>query len=65
MIVLALHRKILVSALLKERQNFAGLLYYNGDRSYLFVNGKKKFKVDSKNVTIPTQFCPGSISENN
>ena len=39
-------------------------LHYNGDNSYLFVNGKKffKFKTDNKNVNFPTQFCLGSIS---
>ena len=39
-------------------------LHYNGENSYLFVNGKEifKFKADSKNVNFPTQFCLGSIS---
>ena len=39
-------------------------LHYNGDNSYLFVNGKEifKFKASNKNVNFPTQFCLGSIS---
>ena len=38
--------------------------HYNGDDSYLFVNGKEihKFKVDIKNVNFLTQLCLGSIS---
>ena len=34
-------------------------LHYNGDNSYLFVNGKEIFnlKADNKNVDFPTQFC--------
>ena len=37
---------------------------YNGDNSYLFVNGKKiyKFKANNKNVNFPSQFCVGSMS---
>ena len=36
---------------------------HNTDNSYLFVNekGTVKFKVDSKNVNFPTQFCQESI----
>ena len=39
-------------------------LHYNGDNSYLFVNGKKiyKFEANNKNVNFPNQFCLGSIS---
>ena len=39
-------------------------LYYKGDNSYLFVNGKEIYKVkeDNKNVNFLTQFCLGSIS---
>ena len=39
-------------------------LHFNGDNSYLFVNGKEifKFKAYNKNVNFPTQFCLGSIS---
>ena len=40
------------------------ILYYNGDNSYLFLNGKEifKFKADNKNVNFSTQFCLGSTS---
>ena len=36
-------------------------LHYNGDNSYLFVNGKEifKFKADYKNVNFATQFFLG------
>ena len=39
-------------------------LHYNGDDSYVFVNGKEifNFKADNKNVNFSTQFCPGTIS---
>ena len=39
--------------------------HYNGDNSYLFVNGKEliKFKADNKNLYFPTRFCLGSISD--
>ena len=39
-------------------------LHYNGDNTYLFVNGKEifKFKTDHKNVNFPTQFYLGSVS---
>ena len=39
-------------------------LHYNGDNSYLFVNGKEifKFKASNKNINFPTQFYLGSIS---
>ena len=39
-------------------------LHYNGENSYLFVNGKEifKFRSDSKNINFPTQLCLGSIS---
>ena len=41
------------------------ILHYNGDNSYLFVNGKEiyKLKSDNKNVKFPAQFCLGSISK--
>ena len=37
---------------------------YNGDNSYLFVNGKEiyKFKANIKNVDFPSQIYLGSIS---
>ena len=39
-------------------------MHYNADNNYLFVNGKEifKFKVDNKNVNLPTQFCLRSMS---
>ena len=42
------------------------LFEFNADNNYLFVNGKEifKFKADNKNVSFPTQFCLGSISNN-
>ena len=49
----------------KANTKFCLSLHYNGDNSYLFVNGKEifKFKADNKNVNnFPTQFCLGSIS---
>ena len=48
----------------KANTKFCLSLYYNGDNSNLFVNGKEiyKFKADNKNINFPTQFCLGSIS---
>ena len=48
----------------KANTKFCLSLHYNGDNSYLFVNGKEifKFKAGNKNVNFPTQFCLGSIS---
>ena len=39
-------------------------LHYNGDISFLFVNGIEMliFKADNKNVNFPALFCLGSIS---
>ena len=39
-------------------------LHYKVDNSYFFINGNKifKFKADNKIVNFPTQFCPGSTS---
>ena len=39
-------------------------LHYNGDNNYLFVNEIEihTFKADNKNVSILTQFCLESIS---
>ena len=50
--------------LCKASTNFWLSLHYNGDNSYLFVNGKEifKFKADDKNLSFPTQFCLWSIS---
>ena len=40
------------------------MLHYNGDNSYLFVNGKQMFKFNAhnENVNFPTQFFLGTIS---
>ena len=50
----------------KAKTKFCLILNYNGDNSYLFVNGKEiyKFKADSKYFLkiFPTQFCLGGIS---
>ena len=48
----------------KANTKFCLSLHYNGDNSYLFVNGKEifKFKAGNKNVNFPTQFCLGNIS---
>ena len=42
----------------KAKAKFCLSLHYNGDNSYLLVNGKEicKFKVNNKNVNFPTQF---------
>ena len=36
--------------------------HYNGDNSYLFVNGKVicRFKANNKTTTFASQFCYGS-----
>ena len=49
---------------IKANTKFCLCLHYNGDNSYLFVNGKEiyKFKANNKNVHFPNQFCLGSIS---
>ena len=48
----------------KANAKFCLSLHYNADNSCLCVNGKEifKFKVDYKNVNVPTQFCLRSIS---
>ena len=48
----------------KAEKQFCVALHYNGDNSYLFVNGKEifKFKVNNGNVNFPTQFCLESTS---
>ena len=42
----------------KAKAKFCLSLHYNGDNSYLLVNGKEicKFKVNNRNVNFPTQF---------
>ena len=48
----------------KANTKFCLILYYNGDNSDLFDSGKEihQYKDDYKNVSFPTQFCLGSIS---
>ena len=48
----------------KASTKFCLSLHYNGDISYLSVNGKKifKFKGDNEDVNFPPQFCLESIS---
>ena len=48
----------------KAKTKFCLSLHYNGDNSYLFVNGKEplKFKAHNGNINFPTWFCLGSIS---
>ena len=40
-------------------------MHYNGDNSFLFVNGKEifKFKANNENLNFPTRFCIGSKSD--
>ena len=49
----------------RSSTKFCVSLHYNGDNSYLFVNGKQvyNFKADNKNDDFPTQFCLRSISK--
>ena len=48
----------------KANTKFCFTLHYNVDNSYLFLNGKEifKFKADTKNVNLPTQFFLGAMS---
>ena len=57
--------KNLILFLLKQRKKHCLSLHYNSDKTYLFVNGKKiyKFKPSHKNVSFPSQFFLGSISD--
>lgn len=40
---------------------FSLSLYYNGDNSYLFINGIYKIKANGKNVYLPTHHFLWSI----
>ena len=53
------HQKLVV-ILVNKRQKFAWILIYNGDNSYLFVNGKKS--VSLKKIIKNNKFCLGNIS---
>ena len=48
----------------KAKAKFCLSLHYNGDNSYLFVNGREifNFKAENKNTNFLPQFCLGSIS---
>ena len=48
----------------KSKTQFCLSLHYNGDNSYLFVNGKEiyKFKANNKKVNFSNQFSLGSMS---
>ena len=63
MVILALQKKFSID-FSKANTKLCLSLHYNGDNSYLSVNGKEtyKFKADNKNVDFPTQLCLGSIS---
>ena len=47
-----------------DNKRFCSSLHYNGDNSYLFVNGKEidKFKVEDSEI-IPYQLCLGGLSK--
>ena len=47
----------------KAKTKFCSSLHYNGDNSYLFINGIKiyNFKADNGIVNFPAEFCLGSI----
>ena len=49
----------------KAKMKFSLSFHYNGDNSYLVVDGKKSISLQPvlKNVNFPTQFYFGSISE--
>ena len=48
----------------KVNTKFCLSLHYNGNNSYLYVDGREifKFKSDNENVNFPIQFCLGSVS---
>ena len=41
---------------------FCWSVHYNGDNSYVFVNGKEIFRFKASNKTCNFQFCLGNIS---
>ena len=47
-----------------DNKRFCSSLHYNGDNSYLFVNGKEidNFKVEDSEI-IPYQLCLGGLSK--
>ena len=46
----------------KANIKFCLSLHYNHNNSYLFVNWKEIYKIKADNVTFPTQFYLGCIS---
>ena len=45
-----------------DNSRFCLSLHYNGDNSYLFVNGKKIYKFKTKDSEIvPYQLCLGDL----
>ena len=46
-----------------DNKRFCLSFHYNGDNSYLFVNGKEihKFKAKDSGI-VPYQLCPGGLS---
>ena len=54
MIALALHNKSLVLTLLKQKVKTLVIKsqHYNGDDSYLFVNGKEICKFETHNIRL-------------
>ena len=50
----------------KTKTKYCSNLQYNGENSYLFVNGKEifKFKAENNNVSFPTKLCLGSFLVN-
>ena len=52
------HQRKNLMLILVKQTNFSLSFHYNGDNSYLFVNGKETYV----NINFLTQFCLGSIS---
>ena len=47
----------------KPKTKFCLILHYNGDNSYLFLDGKKSISLKLI-ITISKQFCKENMSEN-
>ena len=46
-----------------QRKKFVLSLHYNGDNSYLFVNGRQELKFHAKNSQIiDEELCLGNLS---
>ena len=58
-----MQKKYLVLILPKVEKKFVLSLHYNGDNSYLFVNGKQELKFKAKNDQIINEkLCLGNLS---